>query len=327
MAALPWAALTNAFDVATTSRSSSVLPMVVVESPSWTWMTMSDLPSPEYSEPPPNTLCHTREPWKTAPITITTKTQSVTARTARRLRRRRASRIRSARLSRRRGGPTATGCGRSRSHASGIADLVEHGPPLIQPALQYSDGRGLVDHRLLSPCPNAGFAQRALRRHSGQPLVSHPHRGRRDASSQILGELDGVLRGRTGSLGERTRQSDHHLNGLQFADELGEPSQVAIGLVAADGFHRRGEDAIGVADRDTDANTSHIHAHPTTPTGIVASGPIRQPVLWVGHLASSGLSPREARPVPRRCLRPPYRNPAPCRPCRRRGRSLPHPAP
>ena len=38
--------------------------------------------------------------------------------------------------------------------------------------------------------------------------------------------LDGVLRGRTGPVGERTRQSDHHLDRLQFVDELRQPSQV-----------------------------------------------------------------------------------------------------
>ena len=154
-------------------------------------------------------------------------------------------------------------------------------PPLIQPALQDSDGRGLVDHRLLSPGPNAGFAQRALRRDSGQPFVGHPNRGRRDAPRQILGEADGVLRGRTGPVGERARQSDHHLNGLQFVDELGQPSQVAVRSVAADGFHRRGEDAVRIAHRDADANASHVDAQPASPSGIVASGPIRQTVFWV----------------------------------------------
>ena len=154
-------------------------------------------------------------------------------------------------------------------------------PPLIQPALQDPDGRGLVDHRLLSPCPNAGFAQRALRRDSGQPFVGHPHRDRRDAPRQILGEADGVLCGRTGPVGECARQSDHHLHRLQFVDELGQPSQVAVRSVAADGLHRRGEDAVRIAHRDADANASHVDAQPASPSGIVASGPIRQTVFWV----------------------------------------------
>src|SRR5215218_8131634 len=200
IAALPSAALMKAFDVATTSLSSSVCPIAVVESPSCTWMTTSALPSPEKSESPPKTLCHSREPRKTAPTTMTTNTQSVAPRTKRRLRRRRASRMRSARLNRRRGGPTAMGCGRSRSQPSGIADLVECCSSLIQPALQYADGGGLVDHRLLSPCSDTGFPQRALRGDGGQPFVSHPHRRRRDTSRQVLCEGYGVLRRRTGSV-------------------------------------------------------------------------------------------------------------------------------
>ena len=85
----------------------------------------------------------------------------------------------------------------------------------------------------------------------------------------------------TRPVGKCARQPDHHLNRLQFVDELGQPSQVAVRSVAADGLHRRGEDSVRVAHRDTDANASHVDAQPASPSGIVASGPIRQTVFWV----------------------------------------------
>src|SRR5215208_4913183 len=102
---------------------------------------------------------------------------------------------------------------------------------------------------------------------------------------------------------------------------------MAIGSVTADGLHRGGQDAVGIAHRDTDANTSDVDTQPAPSSGIVASGPIRQTVFWVRHLVSSGLSPRVRRPAPLRYLRLPCRSLGPCPPCRLLGRSPPRPVP
>jgi hypothetical protein len=46
--------------------------------------------------------------------------------------------------------------------------------------------------------------------------------------------------------------------------------------VAADRFHRGGQDAVRVAGRHADPHTADIDAEPPTRSGIVAAGPIRQ---------------------------------------------------
>jgi hypothetical protein len=50
------------------------------------------------------------------------------------------------------------------------------------------------------------------------------------------------------------------------------------GPVAADRFHRRGQDAVRVAASHTDTHAAHIDAEPPSGSGIVAAGPIRQAV-------------------------------------------------
>jgi len=84
----------------------------------------------------------------------------------------------------------------------------------VQRLRPHDDAFGLVDHRSLSPGPHSGFPQRALGTHSGQAFVGQSHRNGYDAPSQLLGDRDGVFRGRTGPIGERARQPDHHFHHL-----------------------------------------------------------------------------------------------------------------
>ena len=159
-------------------------------------MTTSLTPSPEKSLPVPNTLCHSFDPRNTTPMTTTISMPSVNPLTSLRLRRPRASRIRSARVLRRRGGPTATGSARSRPQSSDIPDLSVRGQrraPLVQPVLQDADCGGLVDHRSLPLGADSSLSQRPLGSDGGESLVGQSHRHRRDARRQLIGEPDGVV--------------------------------------------------------------------------------------------------------------------------------------
>src|SRR5689334_18326359 len=126
-------------------------------------MTTSVTPLPVKSLPPPNSECHIFEPRNTAPTRTTISRASANPLVKRRLRLPRASRIRSDRLIRRRGGPTATGSARSRPpHGlSVIPDLSVRGQsraPLVQPILQNPYRRSLIDHRSLFLGADTGVA-------------------------------------------------------------------------------------------------------------------------------------------------------------------------
>ncbi len=247
----------------------------------------------------------------------------------RRLRRLRAARIRSARVARRRGGPTATGFARSRPQSSGITALSVRGrggAPLIQPALQDADGRDLIDHGPLTLGANAGLPQRPLRGHGGQPLVGQPHRGRRDAPGQQFGEIDGILRGLPRSVSASVR---------------GRPTttSTASNSLTSCASRRRCSPGCGPGARSPPAWPEcrpgrwwprRCERCPRRHRAVVrvrGRRPRADPatVFGIGHVASSGHLRAQRATVPRRYPPAPYRNPVPDRPCRPRGRRRPHP--
>ena len=206
---------------------------------------------------------------------------------------------------------------------------VERGPPLVQPALQNPDRRGLIDHRPSAPWPahrpRAASAARsrwsAVRRPAapGSARCARPDRRRGRSASSAEGPV------RSASVrGSPTTTS----TASSSSTSCGQPSQVLVRVraVAADRLHRCGENAVRVADRDTDADAADVDAEPTATSRVRGVGPPgrsgrrSRAVVGFSHPASSGLSRRVARPVPRRCPRPPCRSPAPGPPCRRRGR-------
>ncbi len=69
---------------------------------------------------------------------------------------------------------------------------------------------------------------------------------------------------------------------LELVDQLRQPAQVLVGLVAVPrhGLHRRGQDPVRIAGGDADADRAHVDAEPSAAAGVVAPGPIRQTVVW-----------------------------------------------
>ena len=68
--------------------------------------------------------------------------------------------------------------------------------PLVQPVLQDTYRRRLIDHRPLPLGADARIPQRALRRDGRKPFVAQPHRYWRDAPRPLLGKtlvLTGTL--------------------------------------------------------------------------------------------------------------------------------------
>jgi hypothetical protein len=65
---------------------------------------------------------------------------------------------------------------------------------------------------------------------------------------------------------------------VQLVNQFDQPSQMLARPVAADRFHRRGQDAVRVAARHADAHTAHVDAESPSESRIVPAGPIRQAV-------------------------------------------------
>ncbi len=226
-------------------------------------------------------------------------------------------------ITRRRGGPTATGSARSRPQSSVIGGLSVPGQgraPLVQPVLQNLHRRSLIDHRPLSLGADTRIAQRPLCRDRGEPFVGQPHRRRRDAPGQLRRPArsrpiaDGPDRSAR-VRGNPTTTSTASNSSASCASRR-RCFPVLCRRSRSHRLHGRGQDPVRIAGGHPDAHGADVDAEPSAASGIVAPGPIRQTVVGIGHQASSGLSLRATRPVPRRYPPPPYRNPAPDRPSR-----------
>ena len=231
-------------------------------------------------------MCHSLEPRKTAANATTISTQPANPPAMRRRRRSRRCRARAVRVLRWRRGPTATGCDLLRrppvSHLPASLSSAE-GAALVEPALQDHHRRRLVDDTALTSGAHTRLPQRSLRADGGQPLVGQTHRNRGYPARQHVSQSRSRPRRLADAVGQGQRQTDDHLDRVEFGDQLGQPAQVAAGMVAANRLHRGRQYAVGVAAGHTDAPLAHVDTEPPTPAGIVRAGPVGLTVLCSGH--------------------------------------------